>query len=86
MYRRMMRAVDPNNSGELQPQQLELNPRHPIVIGLAALSETDATVARDIAEQLIDNALVGAGLMDDPRTMLPRLNRVLELALKNNSK
>jgi TNF receptor-associated protein 1 len=56
------------------------------VIGLAALSETDATVARDIAEQLIDNALVGAGLMDDPRTMLPRLNRVLELALKNNSK
>jgi hypothetical protein len=24
--------------------------------------------------------------MDDARTMLPRLNRVLELALKNNSK
>jgi TNF receptor-associated protein 1 len=84
MYRRMMRAVDPNNSGELQPQQLELNPRHQIVLGLAALTESNSPVARDIAEQLIDNALVGAGLMDDPRTMLPRLNRVLELALKNN--
>jgi TNF receptor-associated protein 1 len=86
VFRRIMRQVDPTNSGALQPQQLELNPRHQIVIGLAALSESDPTTARDIAEQLIDNALVGAGLMDDARTMLPRLNRVLELALKNNSK
>ena len=27
------------------------------------------------------DALVEAGLMDDPRTMLPRLNKLLELAL-----
>ena len=29
--------------------------------------------------QLLDNALVAAGLLDDPRTMLPRLNKLLEL-------
>ena len=30
-------------------------------------------------DQLFDNALVAAGLLDDPRTMLPRLNKLLEL-------
>ena len=29
------------------------------------------------ARQLLDNAVVGAGLVDDPRTLLPRLNVVL---------
>jgi TNF receptor-associated protein 1 len=80
-FRRMMRAMDPNNTATLPPQQLEINPRHPIVVGLAGLSEQDAAAAKDFAEQMIDNAFVGAGLLDDARTMLPRLNRMLELAL-----
>lgn len=28
---------------------------------------------------MFDNALVAAGLLDDPRTMLPRLNKLLEV-------
>jgi hypothetical protein len=34
--------------------------------------------------QLLDNALVAAGLLDDPRSMLPRLNDILEASLRNN--
>jgi hypothetical protein len=32
--------------------------------------------------QLYDNALVAAGLVDDSRTMLPRLQALLELAVQ----
>jgi hypothetical protein len=32
----------------------------------------------EVAEQVVDNALVAAGLVDDPRMMLPRLNALLE--------
>ena len=31
--------------------------------------------------QLFDNALISAGIHDEPRTMVSRLNRILELAL-----
>ncbi len=37
------------------------------------------TVATVVPMQLFDNALVAAGLMDDPRSMLPRLTKLLEL-------
>ena len=35
-------------------------------------------MAAMVAEQLYDNALVAAGLMDDARLMLPRINTMLE--------
>ena len=33
--------------------------------------------AKLIAEQVYDNALIAAGLVDDPRSMLTRLNKIL---------
>jgi molecular chaperone HtpG len=34
--------------------------------------------AQLVAEQLLDNALIGAGLLDDPSAMVARLNKLLE--------
>ena len=34
--------------------------------------------ARQVAEQVFDNALVAAGLLDDGRSMLPRIHKLLE--------
>lgn len=39
--------------------------------------EHDASLAKLIAEQLFDNALIAAGLLEDTREMLPRLNEIL---------
>lgn len=80
-YRRMMRYVDPSRMPELPKQQLEINPKHPVMKKLYAIRPTHPQLATSIAEQLFENALVAAGLMDDARGMLPRLNRILEAAL-----
>jgi hypothetical protein len=69
----------------LPKQTLEVNPRHAVVIALHALAAradaepaVAAPLARLVAEQLLDNALIAAGLVDDPRSMLPRLAALLE--------
>jgi len=79
--RRMMKLADSGNTNQLSKQNLEINPSHPIVRKLAAARTVDADAARDAAEQMYDNALIAAGLLDDPRTMLNRLNVLLERSL-----
>lgn len=61
------------------PATLELNPTHPIVTSLYQLKTSNPTVAKMLAEQLYDNACVAAGILEDPRTMLDRLNNILEI-------
>jgi len=40
-----------------------------------------------VAEQVFDNAIVAAGVMEDPRAMLPRINELLvALASKSDGK
>jgi len=41
----------------------------------------DAPLAVSVAEQILDNARVAAGLLEDPRAMLNRLNQLLEKVL-----
>ena len=60
---------------------LEINPSHPIIIALAAVKDSNL-IADQVAQQLFDNALIAAGLIDDPRQMLSRLNEILVAALK----
>jgi TNF receptor-associated protein 1 len=79
--RRMMRMVDTSDGNRdsmpLPKQNVEINPSHPIIVGLAKIRRTEPVLARVLAEQVYDNCLVAAGLMDDSRTMLPRLNDLL---------
>lgn len=61
------------------PVTLELSPKHHIVTTLHTIKDSNETVARIAVEQLFDNACIAAGTLDDPRTLLSRLNKVLEM-------
>merc|ERR1712062_517882 len=61
------------------PVTLELSPKHHIVTTLHTIKESNEIVARIAVEQLYDNACIAAGTLDDPRTLLTRLNKVLEM-------
>jgi molecular chaperone HtpG len=80
--RRMMKAMK-QDGPELPPakQDLEINPAHPIMARLDAMRQKDAALAGTVAEQILDNARVAAGLLEDPRAMLTRLNTLLEKVL-----
>jgi TNF receptor-associated protein 1 len=77
--RRMMKAMKKNGEVE-EPVKvnLEINPRHAVIKKLATLRNSDADKAELVAEQLLDNALIAAGLMEDPSRMIARLNKLLE--------
>jgi len=62
-------------------QKLHINPTHPIMSKLAIIKDQQPTVARAVMEQVFDNALMAADLMDNPRDMLPRMQSILEMAL-----
>ena len=67
----------------LQPT-LEINPSHPIIKKLHMLSQKDTELAKLLANQLFDNGMIAAGLLDDPRKMLLRMNVLLEKALEKH--
>ena len=46
--------------------------RHPLMTKLHGIKSSNPVLAQMIAEQVFDNTLVAAGLMDDSRIMLPR--------------
>ena len=58
--------------------KLQINPRHAIIKGLNGLREKDGETASLIAEQLLDNAMASANLLDDPREMIARSYKALE--------
>lgn len=60
---------------------LEINPSHPLITKLHTLQQNNAELGRLVAEQLYDNAMINAGLLEDPRTMVDRVNSILEKAL-----
>jgi TNF receptor-associated protein 1 len=61
------------------PMTLELSASHHIVTTLHTILETNEPVARIAVEQLFDNACIAAGTLDDPRVLLSRMNKVLEM-------
>jgi TNF receptor-associated protein 1 len=84
---RMMKMADQEHkTGGVQTytplQKMEINPAHPIIKSLNQTRNEKPELAKLVAEQLHDNALVAAGIMEDPRVMLERLNTLLEEAMK----
>lgn len=64
---------------------LEINPRHPLIKGLASCRHTDPELAQLVAEQLYENARLAAGAVLDTREMVTRFNRILERAVSPGS-
>jgi molecular chaperone HtpG len=78
--RQMMKAMDENYRDEVKVE-LEINPRHPLVKRLATTRESDPALAGLVSRQLLDNALIAAGLLDDARDTVKRMNELMERAL-----
>jgi len=80
-FRRMMLQVDPKNAPQLPKQQVQVNSKHPLIVSIDKLRATSPEMATESVEQLFDNALIQAGLIDDGRSMVPRINKILQRAL-----
>ncbi len=78
---KMMQQREGAAPGLESKPDLEINPDHPALIGLEKKRHDDAALAAEVAEQVFDNALVAAGLLEDPRAMLARINSLLERVL-----
>lgn len=78
--RQMMKAMDENFKDEVKVE-LEINPRHPLVRKLAEAREANPEVAALVAGQLLDNALIAAGLLEDARDTVSRMNKLMEKAM-----
>jgi len=67
---------------ETGSKNLEINPAHQLIRQLSLLRGTDEPFAREVIEQIFDNALIQAGLMVDPRKMVERSYKILERITK----
>jgi molecular chaperone HtpG len=76
--RRMMKAMQKDGTDSPLRVNLEINPRHAVIRRLASLRESAPEKARLVSEQILDNALVSAGLLEDPAAMVKRMYRLLE--------
>jgi TNF receptor-associated protein 1 len=80
--RRMMKMMNREGGPSLESKpDLEINPDHAMLGRLNAIRQSDPALAGEVAEQIFDNSLVAAGLLEDPRAMLGRLNSLLEKLL-----
>ena len=80
--RRVMKMMNREGNASLEAApNLEINPDHAMIVRLEKTRHTDKLLAEQVAEQIFDNALVSAGLLEDPRAMLARLNSLLEKVL-----
>jgi len=76
--RKMLSYLDANRVTTLPKQKLEVNPKHPTLVRVMKFKDTQPELAKMIVEQVYDNALIAADLLDNPRSMLARLNKLLE--------
>ena len=84
--RRIMKAMKQDAGPDAAAKHdLEINPAHPLVTRLEAIRQKHGDLAVSVAEQILDNARVAAGLLEDPRAMLSRLNQLLERVLDKES-
>lgn len=61
--------------------EISFNPRNPIVMKLAELRKSDAELASLLADQVINTALLRAGLLDDPARLADNSQALLERLL-----
>ena len=78
--RRMMKAMNKDKEAGDSPLRvnLEINPRSPVMKRLFETHTTAPDRAKLVAEQILDNALISAGLLDDATPMVARLYKLLE--------
>ena len=76
--RRMMKAMKKDGADEPVKVTLEINPRSVVIKRLFETHATSPDKAKLVAEQILDNSLISAGLLDDATPMVARLYKLLE--------
>jgi len=77
--RRIMKMMQgPEGEMPASKVKFQINSNHAIIHGLFKLMEKDEPTALLVANQLLDNALASANLLDDPREMIARSYQTLE--------
>ncbi len=79
--RQMMKAMNPEESLPAAKVELEINPRHAIIHQLSAAQESNPELAQLVSAQLLDQALLSAGLLEDRTALLKRGYDLMEAAL-----
>jgi TNF receptor-associated protein 1 len=80
--RQLLKSMRREGAEATPKYDLEINPRHRMIVQLDQIRTQDQSLAEKVAEQIYDNARVAAGVLDDPRAMLKRLNEILEKVLE----
>tara|TARA_R110002096_G_scaffold234783_4_gene424833 strand:+ start:1116 stop:2981 length:1866 start_codon:yes stop_codon:yes gene_type:complete len=80
--RQMMQAMNPDEPLPPLKVDLELNPRHPLIHQLADARENNPEMAKLVAEQLLDNALLSAGMLENRTDLVARGFQLMEEAMK----
>ncbi|GAW80950.1 heat shock protein 90 [Plasmodium gonderi] len=71
-----------NNMLHNLPATLELNPSHTIITSIYHLKSSNQEVSKLLVQQLYDNACIAAGILEDPRSLLTKLNELLALTAR----
>ncbi|MFW5782472.1 MAG: molecular chaperone HtpG [Candidatus Muiribacteriaceae bacterium] len=75
---RVQKGIDIPLSGN---SDLEINPDHSIIKKLSSIRATNAELAKEVTEQIYDNAVILAGLSTDYRALVQRMNNIMEKAM-----
>jgi len=76
--RRMMKAMKKDGADEPVKVTLEINPRSVVMKRLFETHTAAPEKAKLVAEQILDNSLISAGLLEDATPMVARLYKLLE--------
>ncbi len=79
--KQMMRQMNPGFSAAREVE-LEINPRHALIRSLEAARGAKPEFAKLVAEQILDNALVAAGLLEEGKDMVSRVYEIMQQALE----
>ena len=74
--KQMMKQMNPDFSGS-ENVEIELNPNHELIQKLESSREDQPELAKMIAEQITDNALLSAGLLDKSKGMVDRVHNIM---------
>jgi molecular chaperone HtpG len=74
--KQMMKQMNPDFSGS-ENVEIELNPYHELIQKLESSREDQPELSKMVAEQITDNALLSAGLLDKSKGMVDRVHGIM---------
>lgn len=77
-------AKDTTERAQILQPTLEINTGHALIKKLHELKDNNPELAQLLIDQIYDNAMIAAGLSEDPRPMVSRLNELLTKALEKH--